>query len=756
MSVFYTGKKLIDHIPIDVIQNRNAKKQWEYGYNEEYDIVIVSKSGQIDEEQLFEIEGLKIALPKRPQKKDIVNHDKPIKHQKWEREELPKGLNDDTVNNREFKDYVIDQFEKRENGLWIYIKGEPIWLAPTYWYGLQWCRELAKYPNFRIIQNELMIFWEACVADQRCYGMDYVKNRRFGASFLAIIEFLFSGTINQNKLLGVVSKKGKDAKKIFSRLVRAFKRLPPFFKPLTDGTTNPQTELRFQEQNRKKRANEVIGDDEGLDTTIYWNNTEMNALDGDAIFRSLLDEAGKWPKEVPFDEYWYIVKTSHRVGSEIRGKSMVISTVNPLRKGGSNYKLIWDDSNVYDRNQNGQTKSGLYRIFIAADYCLEGFFDEFGFSIVEDPETPVINDLGKYVKIGASTFLDNEEASYKGDPIKLNEQRRQFPRNIVDAFRDDASESPFNIVQLEEQIEYNEYELEDKYYNDKKKEYLGNKDVERGNLIWKDGVQDSEVVWRPDPMNGRFFIKVGCHPSPAYKNLYSKQKWFGVESKKPIANHIGTIGIDPYNRSKTVDPRGSLGSASVTTGNHTEDSFPRNALICEYLSRAHSVELFFEDMIMLMRYYSFPAAIELSNESFLKKIKDRGMRLFVMNNPFKLFKDLSPTELELGGFPQQDSKIADAQMYAVQNFVDKYVGYARNDEERPEGKIGNFPFTRTLYQIKEVDLQHRKSYDAYISFSLSLIGNQKIKHMVQTTTAEKIGNPFINNKNINYVFNNSR
>jgi hypothetical protein len=39
-----------------------------------------------------------------------------------------------------------------------------------------------------------------------------------------------------------------------------------------------------------------------------------------------------------------------------------------------------------------------------------------------------------------------------------------------------------NLVQLDEQVEYNEYDLEDKYYNDAK-EYLGNKDLERGNLI---------------------------------------------------------------------------------------------------------------------------------------------------------------------------------------------------------------------------------------------------------------------------------
>jgi hypothetical protein len=58
-----------------------------------------------------------------------------------------------------------------------------------------------------------MIFWEACKADNRCYGMQYVKNRRFGATLLGIFEFLESGTITPDKLLGMISKKGKDAKK---------------------------------------------------------------------------------------------------------------------------------------------------------------------------------------------------------------------------------------------------------------------------------------------------------------------------------------------------------------------------------------------------------------------------------------------------------------------------------------------------------------------------------------------------------------
>jgi hypothetical protein len=74
-----------------------------------------------------------------------------------------------------------------------------------------------------------MIFWEACKTDNRSYGMQYVKNRRIGASFMAIIE---CGTINEDKLLGIVSKTGADSSKIFKRLIKGFRRLPCFFQPL--------------------------------------------------------------------------------------------------------------------------------------------------------------------------------------------------------------------------------------------------------------------------------------------------------------------------------------------------------------------------------------------------------------------------------------------------------------------------------------------------------------------------------------------
>ena len=53
--------KVIDHIKPHVIKRLNKSKKWEYGYNKEYDIVIISRDGDIGE--IYEIKNLKSAIP---------------------------------------------------------------------------------------------------------------------------------------------------------------------------------------------------------------------------------------------------------------------------------------------------------------------------------------------------------------------------------------------------------------------------------------------------------------------------------------------------------------------------------------------------------------------------------------------------------------------------------------------------------------------------------------------------------------------
>ena len=54
-------KILKDHIKPKVLKRMNRYKKWEYGYNKEHDIVIISKDGTIGD--IYEIQNLKIALP---------------------------------------------------------------------------------------------------------------------------------------------------------------------------------------------------------------------------------------------------------------------------------------------------------------------------------------------------------------------------------------------------------------------------------------------------------------------------------------------------------------------------------------------------------------------------------------------------------------------------------------------------------------------------------------------------------------------
>lgn len=705
--IHYIGDNVDDYISRDVVRKRNKAKSWEYGYDPEHDVVVISHTGKIG--QVICINGLHIALPAVPDEKEILNHDKVAKDQKWTRTELPEGLNVETQFEKRFVDFIEQEWKRREEGVFCYLNGELIYLPGTSYFFFNWVKLEDGYGNFRVIQNELMIYWEACKADPRCYGICYVKNRRFGWSSICDGELLESGTRTENSLLGIISKTGEDAKSMFNKLIRGFKKLPSFFTPVWDGTTSPKRELVLSEPTRKKSSeSKKLADNEGLDTLIKWYSTVLNAMDGERVFRSALDEVGKFPKETPFDKYWSIVKTSHRIGARIVGKSMVGSTVNAMSKGGAEFKKIYYQSDPLKRSKNGQTQSGLYKLFIPAQYCIDSFFDEYGFSIVDDNPKGVRNEYGEIKTIGANTFLDNELEGLQDQPEEYNEFLRQFPREEEHAFRDEASDCQFDLTKLYEQMDYNDHELPEGT-------------IQRGNFHWKDGIQDGEVVWSPTS-EGRFWVT--WHPPKEIRNQFVWETRHGMHSRVPVAEHIGGFGCDPYNRSQTVKKEGSKGSIHLSTKLNFTDA-PDNEFVVEYIARPEKVEYFFEDMIMVMRYYSMPAAIELSNENFLRYLKDRGYRWFVANRQGIKWKDLSPTEREFGGYPAQGDKMADAQFYAIEAYINDMVGVARNDKYRPQGTMGTMPFNRTLTHWKDVDPEKRTKYDAYISSSLSRLINQR-------------------------------
>jgi hypothetical protein len=385
--------KIVKPVKINTLKRLNKSKKWKYGYNKENDIVVISKTGQIGD--VIEIQNLKIALPKQPAKI------KKFKSDKWEVSPYPKELNriktifdwrdyPDEFKNK-YIDYIEDEFTRRDEGFWYYNKGVPTYITGTHYMYLQWSKIDVGQPDFREANRLFFIFWEACKADVRSYGMCYLKNRRSGFSFMASGEIVNLATISSDARFGILSKSGADAKKMFTdKVVPISVNYPFFFKPIQDGMDRPKTELAYRvpasKLTRRKLTTATNDQPEeltGLDTTIDWKNTGDNSYDGEKLKLLAHDESGKWERPDNILNNWRVTKTTLRLGSRIIGKCMMGSTCNALDKGGDNFKKLYYNSDVTKRNRNGQTNSGLYSFFIPMEWNYEGFIDEYGIPVFD-------------------------------------------------------------------------------------------------------------------------------------------------------------------------------------------------------------------------------------------------------------------------------------------------------------------------------------------------------------------------------------
>ena len=701
---------LKDYIPSKVVKNKNRVKSWTYGYNDKYDAVVISKSGQIGD--VVSINGLRIALPIAP---DKISKGKDY----WEREEIPKELdkipsifqwNDmpSAFKNR-WVDYIEEEFDRREEGYWFINNGIKTYVTGAHYMYLQWTNIDVGYPDFREANRILYIYWEACKADKRCFGIDYLKIRRSGFSFMSSSECVNTGTLVRDSRVGILSKTGSDAKKMFTdKVVPISQRLPFFFKPIQDGMDKPKTELAFRipaSKITKKNMSTIDDMDmEGLDTTIDWKNTDDNSYDGEKLLLLVHDESGKWLKPNNILNNWRVTKTCLRLGSKIIGKCMMGSTSNALNKGGEEFKKLYNDSNPMKRNANGQTKSGLYNLFIPMEWNMEGFIDRYGMPVLRKPTKPLLGVDGEMIDNGAIDYWEAEVDSLKNDPDALNEFYRQFPRTESHAFRDESKQSLFNLTKIYQQIDYNDSLIREHH-------------LTRGSFHWKDGIKDSKVIWSPDK-RGRFLVS--WTPNKGLQNAVIDKR--GI--KHPANEHIGAFGCDSYDISGTVGGGGSNGALHGLT-KFNMDEAPSNEFFLEYVARPQTAEIFFEEVLMACVFYGMPILVENNKPRLLYHFKNRGYRGFSINRPDKQYNKLSKTEKELGGIPNSSEDVKQSHASAIESYIEKYVGLDLSGAYRDMDDMGSMMFTRTLEDWAKFDISNRTKYDATISSGLAVMATQK-------------------------------
>jgi len=722
LNKLYT--KLVGVIPKNVLVKKNKSATWKYGYNEKYDIVVISKTGEIGD--IIKMNGINIALPLQPKK--ITKRHSATKHQYWERHEYPKSLkristifqwNDqpNTFKNQ-WIDYIEQEFDYREYGYWFYNNGIPTYMTGSHYMYLQWTKIDVGYPDFREANRLFFIYWEACRADLRSFGLCYLKIRRSGFSFMGSSECVNTGTLAKDSRVGILSKTGSDAKKMFTdKVVPIGSNLPFFFKPIQDGMDKPKTELAFRVPASKitKKNMYTVEEEEldGLDTTIDWKNTDDNSYDGEKLLLLVHDESGKWLKPNNILNNWRVTKTCLRLGSKVIGKCMMGSTSNALSKGGDNFKSLYEDSDSSKRNANGQTKSGLYNLFIPMEWNMEGFIDRYGMPVLETPSTPILGIDNEMIRIGAIEYWENEVESLKSDPDALNEYYRQFPRSESHAFRDESKQSLFNLTKIYQQIDYNDSLIIQHH-------------VTQGGFYWKNGIKDTEVIFKPDK-RGRFLV--GWTPSKQLQNKY----YIRNGKKYPGNEHIGSFGCDSYDISGVVGGGGSNGALHGMTKFNMDDA-PSNEFFLEYVARPQTAEIFFEEVLMACVFYGMPILCENNKPRLLYHFKNRGYRGYSLNRPDKVYNKLSKTERELGGIPNSSEDVKQSHAAAIESYIEKYVGLDFEGTFRDSEDMGTMYFTKTLEDWAKFDISNRTRFDATISSGLAIMANQK--HLYLPTKKE--------------------
>ena len=112
--------------------------------------MVISKDGVIGD--IYDINGLKIAIPKAP--RDIDDTD-----DKWVASDYPKDLSrvrtifDWNRKDNKFKSQYVDlierEFDRREDGHWFMNDGSPTYVTGTHYMYLQWTKIDIGRPDFR-------------------------------------------------------------------------------------------------------------------------------------------------------------------------------------------------------------------------------------------------------------------------------------------------------------------------------------------------------------------------------------------------------------------------------------------------------------------------------------------------------------------------------------------------------------------------------------------------------------------------------
>ena len=627
------------------------------------------------------IYGTKCKLPDVPPHEKILNSDKPKDEQMWAREELPSFFekveytkSGDLILTEEQEDYAITELEKCKKGIWVYINGSSFYIPKKYYFYLQWWTlEDGSRPEYRDCDRRYFTFLEHWENVPWALGVIRSKKRREGASSQATSNLVYEAIFYKNSNCGLVSKSNEDGRATFTEMVAyGYRQLPAFLKPKQINREDSVTELVFAQKasNVKEGFADAQKEDEGNRSKINYRAPVLNAYDRGRMSRLLLDEFGKLEKEIQASQLFAIISKTLVKGVKRVGFVEMPSTVNKMSKGGSEFKLLWENADVDKRTP---TINRLVRYFSPSFDGYEGFIDQYGFSVINSP-TPeqkqylvdkwvvtdengvTISEISEEdIELGAKAYILKRREGRTGDD--LEEEIRMNPCNEVEAFMSANADCIFNVVKLNEQIE----RLKESPVP--KRKIIFYRDEINQSIRWRDARDTETFAWE---FVGDLNLK-----GEVNKHYYDNG------TKRPGRVDIGVIGVDGYSNSQGGKRYGSKASAWVYSKYDLRDPLNTGLFTGHLYGRPNEKEELHNQIILAAEYLGYQVYYEFVADDYYTYFKNRGklgyLAKFPLNaiDPSKRKKDNVERHY---GFPVTDfamTKQNDSMISYVEHYCEK-------------------------------------------------------------------------------------
>jgi hypothetical protein len=578
-----------------------------------------------------ELDTIKVILPPTPDWNEIEGFGLPAKQQKFERTIIPSKII--SLQEEQDKDgffltqdeiwgmmeeqpeyykneinFIKREWRRRLFGHWFFNNGVATYIDGWHYMYLNYYQLDIGLPEYRDRDRRFFHFARFCYRDEDCYGFIYPKHRREGATYkTSCIHYCIISLLIKARG-GIQSMTDDSGKDVFQKhIIDPWRSMPFFFKPNHNGGDDPKALLAFRASSSRGKAGVKYKSGKSLGSEISFRSSNELAYDGTKLYFYHHEEVGK-AKEIDVVERWEIVKPALHTGAgaRVHGFSIHTSTVGEMEVGGGEkFKLLCDKSMYGQRDANGKTESGLYVLFIPAWDGLEGFIDEYGMTITENP-TPEQQKLIKR-DVGSKQFIENTIELLKKNPNKdgLLQFQRQHPTTYRGCFRSNSKDPFFDIQLIEDRLD--EIQADPTM-------------VTRGNFDWEGAKYMSKVRFIPDE-KGRF--EMSYQLSPDHSNRVS---WDASIESFVAENVQYCAGADPFKANKTKSKKKSNGAGAVFWGHDiVKDPFEKpfvdwvsNRFVCTYSYRPDTKEEYGDDMIMMCVYWGCPMYPE-TNVPFIRE-----------------------------------------------------------------------------------------------------------------------------------------